>query len=73
MSASSRLDGAITQTLEREDTPPPIPSSWRPLGSGEPMAARKIASHAARSAGRSLTSNTRPFDVPPRMNSAGRD
>src|SRR5437016_12376952 len=61
----------MTHTLDREDTPPPMPLSWRMLGSGEPITERKIASHSAREAGRSRAWKMMAFDVPPRMNTAG--
>ena len=48
-----------------------MPSSCRPYGSGLPIARRKIASHAATSAGRSRASNMMALLVPPRMNDAG--
>src|SRR5262249_11525563 len=56
-----------THTFESDDSPPPMPSSWRPLGSGDPITERKIGSHCAGSAGRSFLLNTTAFDVPPRM------
>ena len=61
----------MTQTLDREDTPPPMPLSWRMLGSGEPIAERKIGSHSARDSGRSRAWKTIALDVPPRMKTAG--
>src|SRR5215470_16256710 len=61
----------MTHTLESEDTPPPMPSSWRLFGSGEPMTERKIGSHASREAGRSRAWKMTALDVPPRMNTAG--
>ena len=70
MSASGRVAGPTTHTFDTEDRPPPMPSSWRPFGSGDPMTARKIASQAAGSAGRSCRRNTTALEVPPRMNTA---
>src|SRR5262249_28940522 len=61
----------MTHTLESEDTPPPMPSSWRMFGSGEPMTARKIGSHASRERGRSRARKMIALDVPPRMKTAG--
>ena len=61
----------MTQTLDKEDTPPPMPLSWRMLGSGEPITERKIGSHSAREAGRSRAWKTMALDVPPRMKTAG--
>src|SRR5204863_6178539 len=60
----------MTHTLESDDTPPPMPLSWRMLGSGEPITERKIGSHSAREAGRSRAWKTMALDVPPRMNTA---
>src|SRR3954470_6300954 len=71
MSASGRVEGPTTHTLESEEIPQPMPSSWRPYGSGLPIAARKISSHSARSRGRSFALNTIALLVPPRMNVAG--
>ena len=51
MSASGRLGGPITHTFDSDETPPPMPSSWRMLGSGEPMNERKIGAHSSRLAG----------------------
>src|SRR5881392_2388927 len=48
-----------------------MPFSWRPCGSGLPMALRNSASHAERSAGRSRRWNIRALLVPPRMKTAG--
>src|SRR5262245_2536944 len=48
-----------------------MPSSWRILGSGEPMNERKIGAHSSRLAGRSRVWRTTAFDVPPRMKTAG--
>jgi hypothetical protein len=48
-----------------------MPLSCRPLASGEPIAAQKIASQRAGSAGRSAALNISPLLVPPRMNTAG--
>src|ERR1700744_1803629 len=59
------------QTFDSEDKPPPMPSSWRPYGSGLPMAARNSLSCSARSAGRSAALNTNALLVPPRMKAAG--
>ena len=67
MSASGRVGGPTTHTFESEESPPPMPSSWRPLGSGEPITDTKIGSQSALSAGRSCRFNTTAFDVPPRM------
>src|SRR5438132_9922403 len=61
----------MTQTFDREDTPPPMPLSWRMLGSGEPITDRKIGSHSARDVGRSRAWKTIALDVPPRMKTAG--
>src|SRR6266446_6453679 len=47
-----------------------MPSSWRPLGSGEPMTCRKMGSQFFGFAGRSSRRNITAFDVPPRMNTA---
>src|SRR5262245_66673411 len=71
MSASGRLGGPITHTFDSDETPPPMPSSWRMLGSGEPMNERKIGAHSLRLAGRSRAWSTTAFDVPPRMKTAG--
>src|SRR5215217_2260534 len=71
MSASGRDEGPTTQTLDSDEMPPPMPSSWRPYGSGLPIAARKISSHAARSRGRSFALKTIALLVPPRMKTAG--
>ena len=60
----------MTQTLESEETPPPMPSSWRPLGSGAPIAARKMGPQASRSRGRSSARSISAFEVPPRMKTA---
>src|SRR6185312_8737330 len=60
----------MTQTFDSEEMPPPIPSSWRPFGSGEPMTARKIGAQASRSAGKSSWRNMTAFEVPPRMKTA---
>src|SRR5262245_50037901 len=57
--------------LDREEIPPPSPSSWRPLGSGLPSAASRIASRAGPGAGRSRSWKTRQRLVPPRMYTAG--
>ena len=65
------MGGPITQTLESDDTPPPMPFNCRPCGSGLPMALRKRVSHSARSAGRSRRWNISALLVPPRMNTAG--
>ena len=59
------------QTLDNEEIPPPMPFNCRPFGSGLPMAARKIESHAPRS-GKSFARNITARLVPPRMNTAGR-
>lgn len=59
-------EGPTTQTLEREERPPPRPSSCRPLGSGEPIAPRKMGGHAERSVGRSCCLNIMAREVPPR-------
>src|ERR1700722_7553040 len=67
ISASGRVGGPTTHTFESDDRPPPIPSSWRPLGSGDPITHRKIGSQCAESAGRSCLLKTTAFDVPPRM------
>src|SRR5580692_7069148 len=67
MSASGRVGGPTTQTFESDDSPPPMPSSWRPFGSGEPITDTKIGSQSALSAGRSCRLKTTAFDVPPRM------
>src|SRR5665213_3924168 len=72
MSASSRDDGARMQTFDNDDTPPPMPLSWRPFGSGLPISARNIGSHSARSS-RSRAWNITARLVPPRMNTAGRE
>src|SRR5215831_18142557 len=61
----------MTHTLESEETPPPMPSSWRMFGSGEPMTERKIRCHSSRAAGRSRAWKITALDVPPRMNTAG--
>src|SRR6476469_5373803 len=61
----------MTHTLDRDDTPPPMPLSWRMFGSGEPITERKIGSHSAHEAGRSRAWKTMALDVPPRMNTAG--
>src|SRR6516225_2101097 len=61
----------MTHTLEREEIPPPMPSSWRMFGSGEPMTERKIGSQSWCAAGRSRAWKITAFDVPPRMNTAG--
>src|SRR5438477_10534493 len=61
----------MTHTVDRDDTPPPMPLSWRMVGSGEPITERKIGSHSAREAGRSRAWKTTALDVPPRMNTAG--
>ncbi|KAI0110491.1 hypothetical protein GGR51DRAFT_511404 [Nemania sp. FL0031] len=74
-SASPRPDGASTHTLDVEEMPPPMPSSWRACtGSGEPMAAGRISLHASPSlsGGRSDARSTRPLEVPLRTKSAGR-
>src|SRR5262252_3187709 len=60
----------MTHTLESEEMPPPMPSSWRMFGSGEPMTERKIGSHSSRT-GRSRAWKITALDVPPRMNTAG--
>src|SRR5689334_18550822 len=61
----------MTHTLESEEIPPPMPSSWRIFGSGEPITERKIESHSSRAAGRSRAWKITALDVPPRMNTAG--
>ena len=66
-----RVLGLTTTTLLSDEMPPPMPSSWRPCGSGLPRAARKSASHSARSAGRSRRWKKRPLLVPPRRKTAG--
>ena len=71
MSASGRLGDPITHTFDSDETPPPMPSSWRMLGSGEPMNERNIGAHSSRLAGRSRAWRTTAFDVPPRMKTAG--
>ncbi|KAI0195374.1 hypothetical protein EV127DRAFT_420811 [Xylaria flabelliformis] len=72
-SASPRFEGASTQILDVDEMPPPIPSSWRPCsGSGDPMAAGRIAAHSSVDGGRSEARSTRPVEVPLRTNSAGR-
>src|SRR5512147_448130 len=71
MSASARDGRPMTQTFDTEEIPPPMPLSCRPCGSGEPIAAQKIASQRAWSAGRSVALNIRPLLVPPRMKTAG--
>src|SRR3954451_21160115 len=70
MSASDRVDGASTQTFDNDERPPPMPFNCRPLGSGLPIAARKIGSHCGRG-GRSRAWNITARLVPPRMKTAG--
>src|SRR5438477_4361946 len=60
----------MTQILDKDEIPPPMPSSCRPLGSGEPITCRKIGSQSFRFSGRSSRRNITAFDVPPRMNTA---
>ena len=48
-----------------------MPSSCRPKGSGDPIAAVNKSSHAARSAGKSRAWNMIALLVPPRMKTAG--
>src|SRR5215471_14632858 len=71
MSASGRVDGPMIQTLDNDESPPPIPSSWRPLGSGLPSAATKMRSHNERSRGRWSCRNMMALLVPPRIKTAG--
>ena len=59
------------QIFDSDEMPPPMPFNCRPLGSGLPMAARKIGSHWPRS-GRSRWWNMTARLVPPRMKTAGR-
>jgi len=47
ISASCLADGDTMYILESDDTPPPMPFSCLPYGSGEPIAAAKIGCHAA--------------------------
>jgi hypothetical protein len=53
------------QTFEREETPPPRPSSWRPLGSGEPRQERKMGGQEVRFWGRWEVWKMRAREVPP--------
>src|SRR5699024_11727242 len=54
-------------TLDSEEIPPPMPLSWRPCGSGEPMKRHNAASLSASSAGRSAALKNSPLLVPPRI------
>jgi len=60
----------MMQIFDSEEMPPPMPSSCRPFGSGEPITCRKIGSQSAGSAGRSSFRNITALEVPPRMNTA---
>src|SRR5262249_51954955 len=53
-----------------DEMPPPIPSSWRPYGSGLPRAVSKMWSRAGPDAGRSPWWKTRQRLGPPRMEAA---
>ena len=64
------VGGPTTQTFDSDEMPPPMPSSWRPLGSGLPIAARKMRPTASRSRGRSSARNIIALLVPPRMKTA---
>src|SRR6516164_2855637 len=61
----------MIQTLDNDESPPPIPPSWRPLGSGLPSAATKMQSHNERSRGRLSCRNMMSLLVPPRMKATG--
>ena len=61
----------MTQTFDSDEMPPPMPLSWRPYGSGLPIAARNSRSQSDRSAGRSRWWNITALNVPPRMKTAG--
>lgn len=52
--------------LDREEMPPPRPSSWRPLGSGEPRMERKMGGQAVRDGGREEVVKRMAREVPPR-------
>ncbi len=58
-------------TLERLEIPPPMPFSWRPVGSGEPMIPRKMGFQSPTLAGRYFLLMKIPLEVPPRRNVAG--
>lgn len=62
----------MTQILEVEEIPWPIPLSCRPLVSGEPMALERIGCQSASFAGRCVRLIMRPLEVPPRTNEAGK-
>jgi len=53
------------QILEREEIPPPRPSSCRPLGSGEPRQERKMGGHEERFGGRWEVWKMMAREVPP--------
>lgn len=52
--------------FEREEMPPPRPSSWRPWGSGEPRTERKIGGQRLWLEGREEAENIMAREVPPR-------
>jgi hypothetical protein len=52
--------------FEREEMPPPRPSSWRPLGSGEPRTERKMGGQWVRDEGREERAKMMAREVPPR-------
>src|SRR5450631_2977085 len=61
----------MMQIFDKEEIPPPMPSSCRPLGSGEPITCRKMGSQSLGFSGRSSLRNITALEVPPRMNTAG--
>jgi hypothetical protein len=52
--------------FDNDEIPPPMPSSWRPYGSGLPTAASMTRAATSRSAGRSFAWKNMPLLVPPR-------
>src|ERR1700749_1331737 len=58
------------QIFDKEEIPPPMPPSWRPLESGEPITCRKMGSQSLGFSGRSSLRNITALEVPPRMNTA---
>ncbi|KAL7930962.1 hypothetical protein V8C35DRAFT_310874, partial [Trichoderma chlorosporum] len=65
--------GPTTTTLEVEEMPEPMPSSWRAYrGSGEPIAGARMGCHWQGTGGREARLKSRPVEVPLRTNQAGR-